>query len=60
MAIICGGLNLIIDPELDCENYKHVNNPKARTVVKDLLDELEFMDAYRLINEEKKVSHGEN
>ena len=55
MAInICGDWNLIIDPELDCENYKHVNNPKARAVVKDSLDGLEFMDAYRLINEEKK------
>ena len=59
MAIICGDWNLIIDPELDCENYKHVNNPKARAVVKDLLDELEFIDAYRLINEEKKRFHME-
>ena len=39
MAIICGDWNLIVDPELNCENYKHVNNPKARAVVKDLLDE---------------------
>ena len=60
MAIICGDWNLIIYPELDCENYKHVNNYKSRAVVEDLLDELEFTDAYRLINEEKKVSHGEN
>ena len=59
MAIICGDWNLIIDPELDCENYKHVNNPKARAVVKDLLDELEIMDAYRLINEEEKRFHME-
>ena len=28
--------------------------------MKDLLDELEFTDANRLINEEKRVSHGEN
>ena len=27
MAIICGDWNLIIDPELDCENNQHVNNP---------------------------------
>lgn len=60
MAIICGDWNLIIDPELDCENYKHVNNPRARAVVKDFLDDMEFIDAYRLINEEKKVLLGEN
>ena len=53
MTIICGDWNLIIDPDLDCENYKNINNPKARAVVKELLD-LDFMDAYRAINEEKR------
>ena len=38
MTIICGDWNLIIDPDLDCENYKNINNPKARAVVKELLD----------------------
>ena len=28
--IICGGFNLIVDPEKDCTNYKHVNNPSSR------------------------------
>ena len=41
------------DPDLDCENYKNINNPKARAVVKELLD-LDFMDAYKAINEEKR------
>ena len=59
MDIICGDWNLIVDLEVDCENYKHVNNPKARADVKNLLDELEFIDAYRLINEEKKRFHME-
>ena len=53
-AIICGDWNLIIDPVLDCENYKHINNPKARGVVKELLDDMDYMDAYRLINDDKK------
>ena len=44
-AIICGDWNLIIDPVLDCENYKHINNPKARGVVKELLDDMDYMDA---------------
>lgn len=59
MAIICGDWNLIIDPDLDCENYKYINNPKARAVVKELLD-LDFMDAYRAINEEKRGFTGGN
>ena len=53
MTIICGDWNLIIDPDLDCESYKNINNPKARAVVKELLD-LDFMDAFRAINEEKR------
>ena len=45
-----------MDPDLDTENYKHVNNPKARIVVKDLLEEQEYMDAdaWRFLNEDKK------
>ena len=43
-----------MDPDLDTENYKQVNNPKARIVVKDLLEELEYMDAWRILNEDKK------
>ena len=54
MIIMCGDWNLIIDPEIDCENYKHVNNPKARAVVMEFLEDLEYMDAYRIINDDKK------
>ena len=39
---------------MDCENYKHTNNPKAGGVVKELLDDMDYMDAYRLINDDKK------
>ena len=46
-VIICGDFNLVMDPDLDTENYKQVNNTKARIVVKDLLEELEYMDAWR-------------
>ena len=43
-----------MDPDLDIENYIHVNTPKARIVVKDLLEELECMDAWRTLIEDKK------
>ena len=54
MAIICGDWNMIIDPDLDCENYKHINNPRARSVVREWLDLFDFIDAYRLNYDEKK------
>ena len=44
-----------MDPELDTENYKLINNPKARIVVKNLLEEQEYMDAWRILNEEKRI-----
>ena len=27
--LLGGDLNLILDPKLDCDNYKHINNPVA-------------------------------
>ena len=36
---LCGDLNFILDPEMDCENYIHVNNPKARRVVLNYIEE---------------------
>ena len=53
-VIICGDWNLVIDPNVDTENYKSINNPHARSVVVSFLDELEYMDAWRLLNEDKK------
>ena len=53
-VIICGDWNLVIDPNVDTENYKSINNPNARSVVVNFLDELEYMDAWRLLNDDKK------
>ena len=47
-VIICGDWNLVIDPNVDTENYKSINNRNARSVVVSFLDELEYMDAWRL------------
>ena len=29
-TILCGDLNLTLNPNLDCDNYKRINNPLAR------------------------------
>ena len=42
--ILCGDFNLIIDSEMDCYNYKNINNPKARDKV------LEYIDTYNMID----------
>ena len=36
--------NLILNPELDSENYKHINNPIARDEVIKIIDENGYID----------------
>ena len=45
--IMVGDWNLILNPELDCKNYKHVNNPTARRLVLELMSELDLCDVWR-------------
>ena len=45
--IIVGDWNLLINPIKDGWNYKHVNHPKARRIVLDLLKELDLVDIWR-------------
>ena len=51
---ICGDLNLFSHPNLDCNNYINISNPKARTKVKSMMNKLDLTDIYRKIHPEKK------
>ena len=48
--IICGDFNLVLEPEIDCMNYKQLNNPKARSEVLDMIQELNLCDTFRIFN----------
>ena len=52
-VVICGDWNLVLDPDMDTENYRHVNNPNARLEVIKFIDEDEFIDIFRFINDDK-------
>ena len=45
--IICGDFNLVLNPYIDCDNYLHVNNPKARDKVLSIIDEWSLIDPFR-------------
>ena len=45
--IICGDFNLIVDPEKDCTNYKHVNNPKSREKLLEFIESNNIIDPLR-------------
>ena len=52
--IICGDFNLVLDPDLDYFNYKHVNNIKARDSILKIIDENNLFDAYRELHPSTK------
>lgn len=52
--IICGDWNLVLDPKIDTENYRNINNPKARQFVLNMKDDLELIDIWRTRNEKAK------
>ena len=45
---------MILDFEKDCYNYLHINNPRARNMVLSLMEEENFVDVWRLMNENTK------
>ena len=45
--IICGDFNLTLNPNIDCFNYKHINNPKARKIITNMIKENNLFDTFR-------------
>ena len=53
--IINGDFNLLLDPQIDGINYKHINNPNARLKVLQIMSELNLYDVWRDENLEKRI-----
>lgn len=53
-VIICGDWNLVLDPDIDTNNYLHINNPRARLEVLKLLNEDNFIDVWRVMHDNEK------
>ena len=51
--IVCGDWNLVLDTEIDTENYRQVNNPRARKEVLKLIEQDNYVDIYSLLKEDK-------
>ena len=46
-TMILGDFNLILDPLLDCDQYKHLNNPRSRKVVLEIINVFNLLDIFR-------------
>ena len=49
-TIICGDHNIVLDTNIDCVNYKHTNNPKARRKYLEIMKKHKLNDTYRVKN----------
>ena len=52
--VICGDFNLVLNPEIDYYNYLHVNNPKARLKLLEIIDNQSMVDPYRELYPDKR------
>ena len=52
--IIAGDWNLVLDPSRDYQNYKHINNPKSKEVVEEIIEHLDLNDIWRELNPEAR------
>ena len=53
--IICGDFNIILNPDLDAFNYNTVNNPRARLKLFEIMEDLNLVDYFRILNPEKQI-----
>ena len=51
---MCGDWNFVLDPDLDYNNYLYINNPKARKVILDYIEEENLLDVWRVSNEDSR------
>ena len=53
-SLLCGDLNLVLDPKLDSYNYVSINNPKAREVLLQNMDKYNLTDIFRQLHSKVK------
>ena len=49
-TLLCGDLNLVLDPKIDSQNYLHLNNPKSRSILMESMQALNLSDIFRQLN----------
>ena len=53
--IMCGDWNLVINPDLDTNNYLHINNLRVRQeILHNIIEDDDFYDIYRVFHDKKR------
>ena len=45
--LICGDFNLVLNPNIDYDNYKRTNNRTARNIILENIDSRQLTDTFR-------------
>ena len=53
-VLVCGDLNLTLNPVKDSFNYVNINNPQSRNMLINLMDEQNLIDAFCYFHPDKK------
>lgn len=53
--ILLGDFNLALSPDIDTNNYTSINNPKARKKLLEIMDDLQLLDYFRILNPDRRV-----
>lgn len=53
--ILCGDFNFVFNLDIDIYNYKYINNLKVREKFLEIMDDLQIVDYYRVLNLGKKI-----
>ena len=53
-VILCGYWNFVLILDLDCNNYLHIYNSKARKMILDYIVEENSLDVWRVSNEDSR------
>lgn len=48
--IVCGDLNLALNQNLDTLNYRHINNPRSKEKLVDIMNNHDLIDIFRFLN----------
>ena len=54
-VVVVGDYNLVIDTKIDYYNYLHINNPRAREKVLELIDSYDLVDIFRELHPEDRM-----
>jgi hypothetical protein len=53
--IWCGDFNLVLNPDMDYYNYKHINNPKTRDKILEIMENNYYIDPFRQLHVHENI-----